>query len=104
MKFTTFRLLSLQMQYTKSEDDIDTVVFEMKLLMNDERQCQRRTIDDGGCRLVAISHLDESDDLKMIKVDRQTDDNFTGNRKCSLKSPDLDFPGEKKLKSKQKNI
>ena len=35
MKFTTFRLLSLQMQYTKSEDYIDTVVFEMKLLMND---------------------------------------------------------------------
>ena len=70
--------------------------------MNDERQCQRRTIDDGGCRLVAISHLDDSDDLKMIKVDRQTDDNFTGNRKCSLKSPDLDFPGEKNLNQNKK--
>ena len=61
------------MQYTKSEDYIDTVVFEMKLLMNDERKCERRTIDDGGCRLVAIGHLDDSDDLKMLKVDRQTD-------------------------------
>ena len=70
--------------------------------MNDERQCQRRTIDDGGCRQVAISHLDDSDDLKMIKVDRQTDDNFRGNRKCSLKSPDLDFPGEKNLNQNKK--
>ena len=35
MKFTTFGLLSLQMQYTKSENYIDTVVFEMKLIMND---------------------------------------------------------------------
>ena len=54
-----FCLLSLQMQYTKGEDDIGTVAFEMKLLMNDERE----TIDDDGCRLVAIGHLGDSGDL-----------------------------------------
>ena len=47
------------MQYTKGEDDIDTVAFEMKLLMNDERQA----IGDDGCRLVAIGHLSDSGDL-----------------------------------------
>ena len=47
------------MQYTKVENDIGTVVFEMKLLMTDERQ----TIDDDGCRLVAIGHLGDSCDL-----------------------------------------
>ena len=47
------------MQYTKGEDDIGTVAFEMKLLMNDERE----TIDDDGCRLVAIGHLGDSGDL-----------------------------------------
>ena len=51
------------MQYIKGEDDIGTVAFEMDLLMNDERQCERRTIDDGGCRLVAIGHLGDSGDL-----------------------------------------
>ena len=44
------------MQYTKGEDDIGTVAFEMKLLMNDERQCERRIINDGGRILVAIGH------------------------------------------------
>ena len=88
------------MQYTKSEDYIDTVVSEMKLLMNNKRQCERRTINDGGCILVAIGHLDDSDDLKMLKVDRQTDDSLIGNRKRSLESSDLDF-SRKKLKSKQ---
>ena len=62
MKFTIFRLLSLQMQNTKGEDYIGTVAFEMKLLMNDELQCERRTIDDVGCRLVAIGHLGNSGD------------------------------------------
>ena len=47
------------MQYTKGEDDIGTVAFEMKLLMNDERE----TIDVDGCRLVAIGHLGYSGDL-----------------------------------------
>ena len=47
------------MQYTEGEDDIGTVVFEMKLLMIDERQ----TIDDDGCRLLAVSHLGDSGDL-----------------------------------------
>ena len=51
------------MQYTKGEDDIGTLVFEMKLLMNDERLCEQRTIDDDGCRLVAIGHLGDSCDL-----------------------------------------
>ena len=60
------------MQYTKGEDYIGTVAFEMKLFMNDERQCKRRTIDNDGCRLVAIGHLDDSDDLQILKVDRQT--------------------------------
>ena len=69
--------------------------------MNKERQCERRTIDDGGCRLVAIIHLDDSDHQKMLKVDRQTDTSLTGKRKRSLESSGLDFPG-KKLKSKQK--
>ena len=63
MKFTIFCLLSVQMQYNKGEDDIDTVAFEMKLFMNDERQCKRRTIDDDGFRLVAIGHLGDSGDL-----------------------------------------
>ena len=36
MKFTIFRLLSLQMQYTNGEDYIGTVVFEMNLLMKNE--------------------------------------------------------------------
>ena len=36
MKFTIFRLLSLQKQYTKSEDYIGTVAFKMKLFLNDE--------------------------------------------------------------------
>ena len=63
MKFTISGLLSLQMQYTKGEDDIGIVAFEMKLLMNDERQCERRTIDDDGCRLVAIGHLGDSSNL-----------------------------------------
>ena len=63
MKFTIFCLLSVQMQYTKGEDDIDTVAFEMKLLMNDERQCKRRTIDGDGFRLAAIGHLGDSGDL-----------------------------------------
>ena len=73
--------------------------------MNNERQCERRTIDDGGCRLMAIGHLDDSDDQKMLKVDRQTDrqtdNSLTGKRKRSLESSGLDFPG-KKFKSKQK--
>ena len=60
MKFTIF---CLQMQYTKGEDDIGTLAFEMKLLMNDERLCEQRTIDDDGCRLVAIGHLGDSCDL-----------------------------------------
>ena len=47
------------MQYTKGEDDIGTVAFEMKLLMNDERE----TIDVDGWRLVAIDHLGYSGDL-----------------------------------------
>ena len=63
MKFTTFRILSLQMQYAKGEDYIGTIVFEMKLLMNDESRCKRRTIDDGGRRLFTIGRLDDSDDL-----------------------------------------
>ena len=71
----------------------------MKVLMIDERQCERRIINDGGCILVAIGHLDDSDDLNMLKVDRQTDDSLTGNRKRSLESSGLDFPG-KKLRSK----
>ena len=57
MAFTVVLLLSLQMQYTKGEEYIGTVAFEMKLLMNDERQCERRTIDDDEYRLVAIGHL-----------------------------------------------
>ena len=32
--------ISLQMQYTKDEDYIGTIAFEMKLLMNEERQCE----------------------------------------------------------------
>ena len=51
------------MQYTKGEDDIGTLAFEKKLLMNDERLCEQRTIDDDGCRLVAIGHLGDSGDL-----------------------------------------
>ena len=47
------------MQNTKGEDDIGTVAFEMKLLMKDERE----TIDDDGCRLVAIGHLGDSVNL-----------------------------------------
>ena len=83
------------MQYTKGEDYIDTVVFEMKLLMDDERQCESRIINDDGCILVAIGHLDDSDELKMLKVYRQTVDSLTGNRKSSLESSGLDFPGKK---------
>ena len=60
------------MQYTKGEDYIGTVAFKMKLLMNNERRCERRTIDDDGCRLVAKGHLGDSGDLYMLKVDRQT--------------------------------
>ena len=56
-----------------------------------ERQCKRRTIDDGGYRQVAIGHLDDSYDLKMLKVDGQTDDSLTGNRKRSLESSGMDF-------------
>ena len=51
------------MQYIKREDNIGTLAFEMKLLMNDERQCEQRTIDDDGYRLVAIGHLGDSCDL-----------------------------------------
>ena len=48
MKFTIFRLLFLQMQYTKIE--YTTVAFEIKLLMNDERQCDGRlTMTDADC-------------------------------------------------------
>ena len=50
---------------------------------------------------MVIGHLDDSYDLKMLKVDRQTEDSLTGNRKRSLESSGMDFPGEK-LKSKQK--
>ena len=50
------------MQYTRGEDGTGEVVFEMKLLITDERQCERRTIDDGGYKQVAIGHLDDSDD------------------------------------------
>ena len=60
MKFTIF---CLQMLYTKGEDDIGTLAFEMKLLMNDERLCEQRTFDDDGCRQVAIGHLGDSCDL-----------------------------------------
>ena len=63
MKGTIFCVLSVQMQYTKGEDDIDTVAFEMKFekkFMNDERQCKRRTIEDDGLRLVAVGHLRDS--------------------------------------------
>ena len=59
MKFSNFCPLSLQMQYIKGEDDIGTVAFEMRLIMNDERQ----KIDNDGCRLVAICHLGDSGDL-----------------------------------------
>ena len=69
--------------------------------MNNERQCERRTIDDGGCRLVAISHLDDSDDQKMLKVDRQTDTSLTGKRKRSLESSGLDFPRKNLSKNKK---
>ena len=59
------------MQYTKGEDYIGTIVIEMKLLMNDERQWERRTIDDGGCRVLVIGHPDDSDDLSIVlKLDR----------------------------------
>ena len=63
MKFTFFRLFSLLMQYTKGEDYIGPVAIRMKLLMNDERQCERRSIDTDGCRLVTIGHLGDSGDL-----------------------------------------
>ena len=48
MKLAIFRLFSL-LQLTKCDDYIGTVAFEMKLLMNDEWQCERKTIDDDGC-------------------------------------------------------
>ena len=47
MKLTTLRLLSLQMQYTKVDDYYGTLVFEMKLLMNFERLCERRMQTSG---------------------------------------------------------
>ena len=83
------------MQNTKGGDYIGTLVFETKLLKNDERQCKRRTIDDDRCKLVVIGHLGDSGDLKILKVDRQTDDSLTGNRKSSLKSAGLDFSKKK---------
>ena len=48
------------MQCTKGKYYIGTVAFE-KLLINDERQCERLTIDDDECSLVAISHLWDSE-------------------------------------------
>ena len=94
-KFTIVRLLSLQMQNTKGGYYIGTLAFEMKLLKNDVRQCKRRTINDDRCKLVVIGHLGDSDDLKILKVDRQTDDSLTGNRKSSLKSAGQDFSKKK---------
>ena len=73
------------MQYTKGEDDISTVAFEMKLLMNDERQ----TINDDGCRLVAIGRLGD-----------HLDDSLTGNKKRSLEAQGLDFSKKKPLSLK----
>ena len=53
---------------------------------------------------MAIGHLDDSYDLKMLKVDRQTDDSLTGNRKRSLESSGLDFPREKSLSRNKKYL